>query len=190
MSKRLGFTNAEIQRLLNAIQDEALRNLFLIAIYTGARRESIVTLRTEDIVPVRRIPCFHFDDKTDAGDRHVPIHTALQPTVTSLCDRAIDGYLFDETARGKNKYSEGDRLGKMFTRLKQGLDFPSNKVFHSTRHGVAERLGELGCPAMTLKDIMGHEKHDTTENYKKAAKAHVMREWIEKLDYTALDEDP
>jgi integrase len=159
--------------------------IILIAMFTGARRESIVKLRIYQVVPmtVRGIPCLHFGDKSLAGIRYVPIHSELQPIIDRLVAGAKDGFLFDEHARGNNENSQGDRLGKICTRLKQGLDFPKNLVFHSTRHTVAERLKENGCSDPTLQDILGHKNPGITAGYMKKATPEMMLPEIEKLVY-------
>ena len=186
-AKRQGFTASELRRLVDVCQDRDLGCLILIAIHSGARRESIVTLTVSQIVTIRGIRCFHFDDKTEAGIRDTPIHSLLLLVIDQMIAGAENGYLFNAKARGQNRYSAGDRLGKAFTRLKQGLGFPSNLVFHSIRHSFAEQLKDLGCPISTIRDIIGHENSDVTSGYTKAASVETKLEWIEKLTYENPD---
>ncbi len=117
------------QSLLN--EDVILSQLIYIASYTGARIEEICSLKINDI----NIEYEYFDiknAKTRAGNRQVPIHSALKPLIEKLILQSQDGYLLSGLTL--NKY--GDRsnaIGKRFGRMKAKLKYPRLQVFHSIR---------------------------------------------------------
>ena len=98
------------------------------------------------------------DAKTAAGWRDVPIHPELAQTMARLIDgkKPEDYVLANLTA---NKY--GDRsnaVGKRFGRLKTGLGFGPEHVFHSIRKTVVTILENAGVGENIVADIVGHEK--------------------------------
>ena len=68
-----------------------LANAIQIAAFTGARIESIFQMNIADKVTVDGILCFRFDDKTPAGKRIVPIHSAIIPLVNRLFEKPQPG---------------------------------------------------------------------------------------------------
>jgi integrase len=144
--------------------DAPLAAIIKIAAHSGARIEAICRLRTKDldIDPDTKVRFMRMADKTEAGDRFVPIH----PKISSLLNRLIndageDGYLIASTAQ--NKYGErGQPLGKRFGRMKDDLGFDGRYVFHSIRKTVAHMLETAECPPGVAKDILGHTKTDMT----------------------------
>jgi integrase len=120
--RRKGFTEEDLRRLLVgavAKKDQDLAALIWLGVWTGARLEELCSLRVEDVTEDRlRIT----DAKTPAGNRDIPLHSRLRPTVRLLKERSKDGFLMSGLTL--NKY--GDRsnaIGKRFGRLRTDLGF-------------------------------------------------------------------
>jgi integrase len=164
--KRTSFTTKEINLLGKTAKeqgDDQLANLVLLAAYTGARIEELCQLKVTSVLRVDGVSCFSIEDaKTEAGNRLVPIHPKLLVLVRRLCKASTDSYLI----AGLTETKYGDRsnaIGKRFGRLKTGLGFGEEKVFHSIRKTVTTLLENAGVPEGVAADIVGHEK--TTMTY-------------------------
>ena len=111
-------------RLWHAAEQRGDLNLsyaIRIAAYSGARLEGPCELKTTDIRvdPDTGISFMRMCDKTEAGDRFVPIHPGITTLIQKLVKDADTngGYLLHINAH--NKYHErGALIGKRFGILK------------------------------------------------------------------------
>lgn len=182
-SSWLPFSPAEVVALWKKAGDKGdtqLQDLILLGAYTGARIEELCALRVADITnTVFRIRA----SKTTAGNRDVPIHSALTSLVKRLKQEAQDEYLISGLTF--NKY--GDRsnaIGKRFGRLKKGAGHPDSLVFHSIRKTFTTELENAGVPENVTADIVGHEKPSITYGlYSGGNKYEVMKDAIELARY-------
>ncbi len=182
-SKRQPFEPGEVVKLLDAAigrGDEQLADLIRLGMWTGCRIEEICALKVEQVKDD------HFavgEAKTAAGDRDVPIHRELAQTMTRLIESSADGYVLSGLT--ENKY--GDRsngIGKRFGKLKTGLGFGSQLVFHSIRKTVVTILENAGVPENVVADLVGHEKNTMTYGlYSGGISLAVKREALDKLAY-------
>ncbi len=183
---RKPFEPADVVRLVQAAEargDQQLADLIRLAMFTGARLESLCALKVGDVagtsLVIRR-------DKTAAGARTIPLHPELVPVVKRLAKGAgKDGYLLPDLE--ETKY--GDRsgaIGKRFGRLKTSLGFGADLVFHSIRKTVATLFKHAGVPEATAADLLGHRIPTMTYGlYAAGASEADKRAAIEKLVYPA-----
>jgi integrase len=166
-----------------AKEDTPLANLIVIAAYTGARIEEICSLQRKHI-DLMNLTISIIGAKTAAGNRTIPIHSAIQPLVEKLLEQSTDDYLISRLT--KNKY--GDRsnaIGKRFGRLKSAENFGKNHVFHSIRKTFVTMLENAGVSENVTADIVGHEKPRITYGlYSGGTAPSLMRESIEKISYS------
>ena len=158
-SSRLPYTSEEAVQLLEAAQGDAqLADAICMAMYTGARREELCSLKVEHVKEDR----FDIvDAKTEAGIRTVPIHPQLTETIERLVEESKAGYVLSGLKPNANG-DRGDAIGKRFTRLKQSLGFSDRHTFHSWRGTVITMLERAGVPEGTVQDIVGHERSPLT----------------------------
>lgn len=163
--------------------DEVLFDLIQLAMWTGCRIEELCSLKLDNVKMDRLVI---IDAKSKAGNREVPIHTQLSPTVERLRQFSTDGYLMSGLTF--NKF--GDRsnaIGKRFGRLKNGLGFGSEHVFHSLRKTVATLLENAHVPEGTSSDILGHKKKTLTYGlYSGGARFENKRDAVELLAYPKI----
>ena len=181
VSSWLPYTPEEAVRLLNAAQsDVQLADVIRMAMYTGARREELCTLKVGHVTGDR----FEIvDAKTKAGIRTVPIHRELSETVERLVEGSTDGYLLSGMKPNKNG-DRGDAIGKRFSRLKRSLAFSDRHTFHSWRGTVITILERAGVPEGTVQDIVGHERSTLTgSTYSGKSTFEMKRDALDKLDY-------
>lgn len=179
------FAPTEIVTLWKAARasgDEPLANLIQLGAYTGARIEELCSLKKADF---KESALKITDAKTEAGNRVVPVHSAILPLVKKLAaaDDTSDEYLIPGLTF--NKF--GDRsnaIGKRFGRLKEAGGFGSNQVFHSIRKTLVTLLENAGVSENLAADIVGHEKPRITYGlYSGGASLEVKREALEKIKY-------
>lgn len=165
--ERQRFRTEDVVRCWQAAEakgDLHLAAAIRIAAYSGARIEGVAQLRKDDIRddPDTKIRYMRMADKTEAGDRYVPVHQRISGLIDRLKKAADeDGYLIHSNA--ENKYGERSQpIGKRFGRLKSELGFDHRYVFHSIRKTVTHLLETAECPPGVAKDIVGHAKTDLT----------------------------
>ena len=169
-------------RIAKSKEDMQLANLIAIAAYTGARIEEICSLQRKHIDLVN-LSISIIRAKTAAGNRTIPIHSAIQPLIEKLLEQSTDDYLISRLT--KNKY--GDRsnaIGKRFGRLKTAENFGKNYVFHSIRKTFVTELENSSVGENIAADIVGHKKPNITFGiYSGGTALNLMRESIEKISY-------
>jgi len=180
------FTPAQVVSIRDAAVskgDRELADLITLAMWTGARIESLCSLKVAAVKgDFLRIE----GDKTDAGTREVPVHSRLVATLERLCRESRDGYVLGGLS--VTKYEDrSDAIGKRFGRLKGRLGFSGAHVFHSIRKTVITFLENAGVPENVTADIVGHEKPRITYGlYSGGNEMRVKREAIERLDYPGM----
>ena len=183
-SARKGFTQADVVRLAVAAGDNAqLRDLIVLAAYTGARIEELCSLKLVDVLSDR---IKVVDAKTEAGWREIPIHSKIKPLVGQLKAEATGEYLL--SGLSFNKYLDrSNAIGKRFGRLKAKLGFGGDYVFHSIRKGVATQFENAGTDEIAASRILGHEiKTMTYGLYSGGTALKQLAKAIEVLNYDGL----
>ncbi len=183
LSERQPFGPADVWKLLDAATergDDKLADLIRLGMWTGCRIEELCALKVDQ---VKGDNFTVGEAKTTAGWRDVPIHRELKQTMARLVDESKDGYVLSGLT--VNKY--GDRsnaVGKRFGRLKTGLGFGPQYVFHSIRKAVVTILENAGVPENVVADIVGHEKPTMTDGlYSGGVSLAVKRDALAKLAY-------
>lgn len=177
------FSQEDVVKLLaaaKAIPDQQLHDLIAIGMWTGCRIEEICSLKLSEVKDDRLLIT---DAKSSAGNRVIPIHPQLAPTLQRLRRDSSDGYVLSGLTF--NKY--GDRsnaVGKRFSRLKTKMGFGGSYVFHSVRKTVATLLENAGVPENIAADILGHEKQTMTYGlYSGGTSFELKRDALMKLSY-------
>lgn len=183
-TKRVRFTPEEVSRLHKAAQDAGytpLVDLITLGMYTGARIGEICALRVEN-VDLDGKSFEIVSSKTDAGVRTVPVHPALQDTLTRLVEDSRDGYVL--TGLSADKWGDKRGLAKRFGRLKTSLGFGRGQDFHSIRKTVITQLHHAKVDVLVIKDIVGHERKGMTEGvYYDGSTLEAKRDALVKLSY-------
>ena len=189
VASRIAYDAEGIRKLHEVIiltgSDQMLKSMFMIGIYTGARREEICQLTIGSIqkglLTIGRA-------KTNAGNRTIPIHSHLQPSINDMITnhptgRTSDFLLHDLTANGFDKRSV--QVGKRFSRVKTALGFGSEYDFHSIRRTVSTLLEQNGVVEGIAADILGHNKTTMTYGlYSRGSSVEQMTTAIEAIDYS------
>jgi integrase len=180
-SSWLPYTPEEAVRLRKAAEGDAqLADVIRMAMYTGARREELCSLKVEHVKEDR----FEIvDAKTKAGVRTVPTHRHLSKTIERLVKDSEDGYVLSGLKPNANG-DRGDAIGKRFSRLKRSLGFSDLHTFHSWRGTVITMLERAGVPESTVQDIVGHQRSTLTgRTYSGKSTFEMRRNALDKLAY-------
>lgn len=180
-SSRRGFTDAEATTILDALGDRPAEQMItLLAMHTGCRLAELTGLRRTDIVDgndglmLRIQPHKGRALKTSSSQRIVPLTPAIE--------MALRGWL--ESTNGDLVVDlDPDQFSKRFGRLLRRLGMPRELVFHSWRHGVAERLRAAGTSAEIIAAILGHTDGSVTGRYAKRHADGELREALRRLSW-------
>ena len=146
----------EIQQILDSTTNQELKDIILIAAYTGCRIEEIIQLETHNILKIdNRLVLEITDAKSKAGNRQIPVHGEIESIVEKY---NLEGYLFSGS-KGKHG-TRSDKHSKAFGRIKSKLGFGRDKVFHSLRKSFITKLDRLDSARARIQSIVGHEQGD------------------------------
>jgi integrase len=156
----LRFDPTLVPRLWNEAhrrQQVDLRDIIVIAAFTGGRREAIASLHRKTVFLDAPIPYLIFhDDKTDSGRRRLSIHPASIPILRYRYENALDdGYLF---RGGHNKIGDkrSPRLARPFRELLNDLGEPAGFGFHSFRRTFIDLLANADISELHAARLVGH----------------------------------
>lgn len=166
--KRFPFTLDEVRRLFSqpGLNLESERTpLFWnahLAAYTGARREELAGLATEDVTELKGIPVIlirsnaHRKLKNGQSERFVPVHPDLIDL--GFLDYAAGrgpGLLFDVKKKGK---TFGNHFEYGWQKVKNAVIADDDrKTFHSFRHSAVQTLIDANVPLHVRADLFGHD---------------------------------
>lgn len=143
-----------------------LTEVMLVGLFTGMRLDEIASLRGEQLREEEGIRFIQVvDAKTPAGNRQVPLHSALG-WLWSRAERAGSGRIWPTfNPEGPGKKAGAD-AGREFSRFKQSRGFSDRqKAFHSFRKNVTRIMERARVPENEWAQVFGHEKGFTYGRY-------------------------
>jgi integrase len=173
----------------------------ILGLFTGARINELAQLGIGDVYQSGEIYVIRIavngDDtksvKTDASNRIVPLHKAILEA--GFLDYLDDVRKLGKAARRVFPYLAyhdggyakvpGDAFGRYMDSL--GLD-DKNKVFHSLRKTMNNRMKELGVPEETRSQLLGHKYVSTNSTiYSVPHDIQYLKNVIDKLYFEGVD---
>ncbi|WP_312260013.1 site-specific integrase [Limnohabitans sp.] len=133
----------------------------IVALFTGARREELASLKAANVKTVDDVACFQIEEGKNADARRlVPIHPQLIALGFMDYAKQVQSlgaeYLFPHLIDGPN--GRGKNTGRHFSNwLEYKGITDSRKVFHSFRHTVTTRLHATGANPAHVMQITGHK---------------------------------
>lgn len=185
------------QQFLRSLDEEAYRDIFLIAINTGMRCGEILALQPDDIdlkkktIQVRKTLTRNDYDsfilkegtKTYAGTREIPFDDDLKSVLkNSLAKQETNefGLIFSQSG----KVIRPTSLNTVFKRICKDLGFKGSYNFHMIRHTFATRCIESGMPAHVLQKLLGHTNVSITiDTYTSIFDKYKKEEFDKFLEY-------
>jgi site-specific recombinase XerD len=194
------FINSEqLIVISDQLKNETIKNIVVLAFYTGMRLDEIVNLRWENVDLENRVITVGDENFTTKGrnQRFIPICEEALKVIENLELRMPNeknkkkiisikplgydrDYMFCK-ADGK-KYT-GDHISQSFKRASKAACLDNAIHFHSLRLSFASNLVQKGVPLYTIKELLGHSSISTTEIYSHL-NMESLKEAIKKLDAT------
>ncbi len=136
-----------------------MQDIVHTALYTGLRKENIISLRCEQVdFQLKNIEILE-----NKSNKHIiiPIVKPLEIILNRLKkENNSDEYVF-ANPKTRTRYYEIDRCWRDCLEEADIKDFR----FHDLRHTVGTRLAEKGIPINVIKEILAHSDIRTTMKY-------------------------
>ena len=154
-----------VQASLDPYERMDLGDIIITAGYTGMRKGELLKLKCRDIdfrlgvIHVGGLP----DVKTKASNyRSVPIHDRIADMlVKRIADHAPHKHVFG------SDWTNPDQLLRAFRKVRDFCGHSQAYCFHTLRHSYGTWLAEADVPLLTIRDLMGHKRIETTMLYSK-----------------------
>lgn len=144
----------EAERLIESAADR-LKSIITIALNTGMRRGEILNLRWNDI---DFIEYYIFIKESKSGvARKVPMNSVVAEILKG-CKRENKFVFYDPKTGGPMKMYE------RFKTVCKKAGIPDLR-FHDLRHSAATQMVMSGIDLVTVKEILGHSRIETTMRY-------------------------
>lgn len=143
-----------------------LTEIMLVGLFSGMRLDEIASLTWGQICNADGVDYVQVADaKTPAGNRQVPIHTALSWLLRRTRGDADARVWPTFNPEGPGKKAGAD-AGREFSRFKTARGFADRrKVFHSFRKNVTRQMERAQVPENEWAQVFGHEKGFTYGRY-------------------------
>lgn len=205
----LPYTEAQLLEIFDPKHDYFKENpdaffVCLIALFTGARANSAVTLQYNDIIVKEGIPCIHFIEnhpikqlKNEASERIVPIHPQLLEVGfvdyvrrnEKLLKAEGTDFIFPRCQTKNGLYNNKYMVRYVLDFFKNiGVKSGSKDCldFHSFRKNASISLQNAGVVQSYINDIIGWEGKNTMEqSYSNHSLAEINNE-MSKFGYDFL----
>jgi len=157
-------TEAEINRMLQSSKNIKEKAMFMLLIYSGVRVRSFCNIKLRDI---------DFGDNTIIVKK-VKGRKEYLANISSDCikvllkyleqyPRKLDDFIFTTKVRN-NQYSSSD-IRKLINVLSKRAKIEKNVYPHLLRHSLASNMLNRGANIILIKEQLGHDWIQSTENY-------------------------
>lgn len=157
-------TEAEINRMVQSSKNIKEKAMFLLLIYSGVRVRSFCNIKLRDV---------DFGENT-LRVRKVKGRKEYLANISSECIRSLlkylekypkklDDFLFTTKIRG-NQYNSSD-IRKLVNVLSRRAKIEKNVYPHLLRHSLASNMLNRGANIILIKEQLGHDWIQSTENY-------------------------
>lgn len=164
-ARKIFLTGNQPQRLVNACEDDALRDLVVYGLMTGARFGEIAAATVQD-----------FDLGAGLWTVEVSKTRGVEPRVTVLTDEATA--LVQRRSAGKlpgalvftridNERWTNDNIRKPFTRAVKRAKLPNGASYYCLRHSHVSQQLLAGMPAQALAENIGTSVRMLEQHYGK-----------------------
>jgi integrase/recombinase XerD len=166
--RRTGFTDQEVNRILDSIDTTKLKGLSDKAIlsflfFTGARVSEMLSVRVKDIEVVEGIAVVHLRGKGEKL-RTLPVVKVwgLLQELINHRQKQPDDYLFTLIKTKANTRMTRSGVGKMIKEHLKTHGMELSRSAHSARRTVISNLLEAGERLELVQKVAGHSSPNTT----------------------------
>ena len=151
------YTVDEVQQLLTKLPTGPMRDVTVLALWTGARLEELCQLKVEHV----KDGCLQIvAGKSANAVRAIPIAPAIGALIEHLKATSGDGYIIAGCrATGADRKRSATMSARFSTWLRlNGWKADHTVTFHSTRRTAATRLEAAGIPQNIAAKLLGHAR--------------------------------
>ncbi|MCF6777868.1 site-specific integrase [Thiotrichales bacterium 19X7-9] len=165
-------SSQETSALMKALEDaeEIIRNIVLVAYYTGMRRGEIFSLDWSDIDFKTNQITLDKNNTKSGKTRSIPMHGNIRQMLLDLSSNTSVGFVFKSPVTGGRL----DNINKSWATLMQKAEI-ENFRFHDLRHNFASQLVMKGESLSVVRELLGHSDFKMTLRYAHLAPEHKQR---------------
>lgn len=176
------FTQEEVRKILEAA-DGTFRNMVVLFLNTGLRRDELLHLAWEDIDLDRKILAVQAKEGWQPKDyevRHIPLSAQALKALRELLGARGTGqrWVFQN---GRGEPMPPIPVTHRFKALLRETGMEKGHL-HMLRHTFASRLAMKGVDLYTISKLLGHSSIKTTEIYAHLAPDY-LKSAVDKLDF-------
>ena len=185
----------ELNKLFAGDPPSELRWIMLVGLFSGARLNEICQLRTEDVQRENGVHYFNIGTehegqrvKSEAGFRHVPIHSALiKAGILDYHKRLEPGQLWPGLKPGGPDRKLSWYTTRQFTAYRREVGITRSRVnFHSLRKTFVTCLDNAGVAQGDVAALVGHERGFSFDRYSGGKSLLALKEIVERVSYPGL----
>lgn len=166
-------SKADFNLLVSVVEDEKLRNLIVLAVYTMMRRGEIINLEWSDIDLQRHTLHVRSKEGFTVKGRRKRVIPMVDESYSLLARiRPTGRFVFSDENGEKLKEGFVTRRFKAYVR-KAGL--PESLHFHSLRHTGASWLVQKGVQLYAVQRMLGHSSPAMTQIYSHHSELSLMK---------------
>ena len=169
-NKPLFLSEEQFYQIMAKVNDEQLKDLFIVDYYTGLRLAEITNLKwnqidfVNDLIRIKSDESFTTKSKKE---RIIPMSDIVKEILSIRLPKVMN---FDREEYVFNKYSmvklNDDYVSKAFKKSVRKIPRIDGEIhFHSLRHSFASNLVQKGVSLYVVKELLGHEDLKTTSIY-------------------------
>lgn len=161
------FSDHEVELIVNSTKNERHRLQILLMADAGLRVSEVTGLKWSDCDFKKRVVIFDsLKKRGETEKRTVPMSSRLYEAFAKVIEKTktenLKGYIFSG--------SDGEPIGrqavnKMLKNIEADLPQVSNIHPHKLRHSFATKLRANGAEIVDIRDLLGHEKVETSLIY-------------------------
>ena len=137
---------------------DELADAIQFGVFTGCRQSELLNLQAGDVDLANNLLTFR-DTKNDT-DHIIDIH----PDLRQLLEARVDGSSEEDPVF---HFANDDQLRRDFYKVRDELNIPKDRVFHTLRHTTGTWLAERGVPIQTIAKVLNHKQITTSQRYTK-----------------------
>lgn len=177
--------DGQLIELLHHVKNPIVRDVIVIAGYSGLRRGEVNHIYRSDINLEEKTLTVGSNKFTTKNrkQRIIPLRdesiTIIKKYISKSNGSNGDRLLF---CKSNGKPYSDDYISRSFLNAKRDAGIEGNITLHSVRHAHATNLSREGVPPHTIKTLLGHSSIKTTERYLHETKE-SLRKGIDKLNH-------
>ena len=185
-----GYTLGEVKTLYDKIDNHIARAAFVVAAFTGLRKQELNGLRWQDydqkegVLYVQRAVNFGrtHDTKTRASKAPVPVVGIVKKALAEHLRRnSGDGFVFHAPGDSQAPVNIDHLIFDIIRPQLKTMGVKRHRM-HAFRRGLNAAMTDLGVDKSTRVDVMRHEHRDVTDKHYGKASLTQKRQALEKVE--------